>query len=71
MVSRMVSSLREGFEKKRGVFEEGRLRPQYTLWVEGAFLLTQWLIWLKYPNQITLCDTDTVILLTIVIIIEA
>ena len=36
----------------------------------GAFLLTPWLVGTKYPNQITLCDNNTVILLIIVIIID-
>ena len=36
----------------------------------GAFLLTPWLIGIKYSKHITLCDTDTVILLIIVIIID-
>ena len=33
------------------VFEEGR----------GAFLMTPWLIGIKYPKQILLCCTNTVI----------
>ena len=33
--------------------------------IEVAFLLTPWLIVIKYPKQITLCDTNTVILLVI------
>ena len=37
----------------------------------GGFLLTSWLIAIKYPKQITLFDTNTVILLIIVIIIDA
>ena len=33
-------------------------------------LLKLWLISIKYPNQIILCDTNTVILLITVIIVE-
>ena len=36
----------------------------------GVFLLTPWLVGIKYPKKITLCDTNTIILLTIVIIID-
>ena len=32
--------------------------------------MTPWLIGIKYPKKLTLCDTDTVILLTIVIVID-
>ena len=35
-----------------------------------AFLLTPWLVAIKYPKQIPLCDTNTVALLIIVIIID-
>ena len=35
-----------------------------------AFLLTPWLVGIKYPKQIPLCDTNTVALLIIVIIID-
>ena len=38
--------------------------------VAGVFLLTPWLIGIKYPKHITLCETNTVILLIIVIIID-
>ena len=38
--------------------------------IVGAFLLTPWLIGIKYSKHITLCDIDTVILLIIVIIID-
>ena len=31
---------------------------------------TSWLIGIKYPTQITLCDTNTVIVLIIVIIVD-
>ena len=37
--------------------------------IGGAFSLTPWFIGIKYPKQITLCDTNTVILLIILIII--
>ena len=37
--------------------------------VGGAFLLIPWLIGIKHPKQITLCETSTVTLLIIVIII--
>ena len=39
--------------------------------IRGAFLLASWLIRIKYPKQIALCDTNTVILLIIVIIIDS
>ena len=45
----------------------GRGRWEETL--GGVFLLTPWLIVIKYPKKITLRDTNTVILLTIVIIV--
>ena len=35
-----------------------------------AFLMTPWLIGIKYPEQITLCCTNTVTLLIIIIIIK-
>ena len=35
-----------------------------------AFSLTSWLTGIKNPKQIALCDTNTVILLIIVIIID-
>ena len=63
-----VCRFKRGLGKKRG--EEGGFKPQCTLWVRGAFLLTQWLIGKKDPTQITLCDTNTVTLLIIVIIID-
>ena len=37
--------------------------------VGGAILLITWLIGIKHPKQITLCETSTVILQLIVIII--
>ena len=36
----------------------------------GAFLMTPWLIGIKYPEQIRFCHTNTVILLIILIIIK-
>ena len=38
--------------------------------LEGVFLLTPWLIGIENAKKITLCDTNTVILPTIVIIID-
>ena len=38
--------------------------------IQGAFLLATWLIGIKYPKPITLCNTNTVILVIIVIIID-
>ena len=38
--------------------------------IGGAFLSTPWVIVVKYPKQITMTDTNTVILLIIVIIID-
>ena len=35
--------------------------------IVGAFLLTPWLMGIKYPKHIILCDTNTVILLLIII----
>ena len=55
------TDIREEFRKKGGdVFD----------WSWGAFLLTPRLIGIKYPKQITLCDTNTVIVLIIIIIID-
>ena len=66
-----VCIFRRGLGKKRGddIFEGG-LRRQCPLCVGGTFLLAQWLIGIKYPKQIILCDTNTVIVLIIVIIIN-
>ena len=36
-----------------------------------VFLLTPWLIGIKYPKKIALCDINAVKLLTIVVIIDA
>ena len=36
----------------------------------GAFLFTPWLVGIKYSKHITFCDTNTVILLIVVIIID-
>ena len=47
-------------KKEDDVFEVGR----------GAFLMTPWLIGIKYPKQIPLCCTNIVISLIIVIIIK-
>ena len=38
--------------------------------IGGAFLLTQWLIGIKYSKQITLYDTNIVIFLIIIIILD-
>ena len=38
--------------------------------IGGGLLLTPWLIGIKYPKQITLCDTNTLLLLILVIIID-
>ena len=51
---------KKGFARKRGDVFEGGVRPQCTLWVGGAFLLTQWFIGIKCPKSITLCHTNTV-----------
>ena len=37
--------------------------------VGGAFLLIPWLICIKYPKQITLSDTNTVMLIIVIIIV--
>ena len=36
--------------------------------IGGAFLLTPWLIAIKYPKQITLCDTKTILLIIVTVI---
>ena len=62
------ADLKGGLAKKRGWYFWGGLRPQWTLWVGGAYVLTQWLIGIKYPKQTTFCDINTVILIIIIII---
>ena len=57
----------EGAGQKRegdvfDVFQE--LRPQWTLWIGEALLLTQWLIGIKYPKQIILCNLLVIVIKT-------
>ena len=63
-------------------FKEGQEKLIYWGWITqkrmgdvfegswGAFLMTPWLTGIKYPEQMILCCTNTVILLIIVNIIK-
>ena len=63
-----VCRFKRGAGKKRGGdalmnMGVGLIPPTHNIWIGGDFLLTLWFTGIKYSKKITLCDTNTVILI--------